>query len=863
MSLFAIYLVRLTDEDPASLIKAGAEKGDYMKKQITKPLLLLLLSGLLFSAHAGISIVHQDDQGFFVPKDSSGTSSYVNVSAQAGDVIVLTASTNKKGDAAPLSAAQVGGTGLTDAQTLLSNLSSTYPTSWIWYYTVTNIGTKTFSFDIRTGNTAGITAQTALYVLRADSGTITEADTATWDDADTADNGSSYSLNYSFTSTLTNSVLIESVSTRTDDINPPAAYTVDISADNSKGLTVRSLLSYEGVSGSSWTSSYTIAGGDSAKQTHGAAGIVFAEDPWTGGNHTPQFDSDPVPGADALAGFAYSDTLASHASDADNDPLTFSKGTGGPAWLSVATNGILSGTPQPSDTGTNLFTVSVTDNQGAATNATLKIVVDTSGFYPVPLDSSNLYVQGAAFANIDKNGLNFHRFDSNLLNNITAVNVNATRAKTTSGVKLSFYTRSDTVRLTFDYVVGDEYRNSSKFTTYQNGTYVSTPAFSLADPVEGATRFVMELQSTGSPGDLIRYDVVFPNWANPILSAMELKTNTVLEAGNPIPTKKLVVLGDSISHGTGQGTTAAGYPCQVAEALDMELFNMAVGGGKIAPEVADLLQYFEPVDAIWVLVGFNDWQGASKSIETISNDYETLLATIRRHQPDAELFCCTLVATTLTNDLESGVTVDEVRQAVADVVNARISAGDKKLHLVRGEEPMSSSDASYTLNTIVHFTELGAADFASNVVAVMDPILNPASPQELYLDWTTNYPSLGSATNLTDNPDSDQLNNLSEYALGCDPTIGAKDPRLFFQPLEKDGTNYLEYVYVERSDAKKRGLTYQLQQTSGLIDGTWSTNGFIHAGTGVLDGQFNWVTNRVKATNINLFIRLRIAHQEI
>jgi arylsulfatase A-like enzyme/lysophospholipase L1-like esterase len=265
---------------------------------------------------------------------------------------------------------------------------------------------------------------------------------------------------------------------------------------------------------------------------------------------------------------------------------------------------------------------------------------------------------------------------------------------------------------------------------------------------------VITLTSESSPGELVRHDVVLPNWSNPILSKMELKNGVVLETGNPFPSKKLVVLGDSISHGTGQGASYQTYPYIAADMMDMELFNMAVGGGKIAPEVADLLQHFDRVDAVWVLAGYNDWQDASESLSSITNDYETLLATIRLHQPDAEVFCCTLTYTTATNDLESGVTAVEVRAGMAAVVNARIAAGDSKLHLVNGDE---YSDATY-LNDGIHFSEPGAAMFATNVVSIMGPIVNPPKPNVLFIAIDDINPILGSFGNtLIQTPNMDRL----------------------------------------------------------------------------------------------------------
>ena len=310
-----------------------------------------------------ISINQVQSQGWFVPAATSGTSSYTGISAQAGDVIVLTVSGNKKGSVVPLTAAQVGGTGATGPQTQVTNGLDTYPTSWTWYQTVSIGGT--FDFEITTDNTLGITAISALYVVRAGSGTVQLADSATWDDSDNADNGTSYSLNYSFDESLPGGVLIESISSRTDLITKPAAYTEDRYADK------RLLASYDGVSGSSWSSTYTLSGGDVDKQTSGAAGLVFVEIT-EGSAARPVFDSDPVIELYAVQDQNYTgSTLADNVSGAVS--YSFAK-VSGPAWLSVASGGALSGTPQVDDLGTNRWKVLVTD--GTATNfATLEIDV--------------------------------------------------------------------------------------------------------------------------------------------------------------------------------------------------------------------------------------------------------------------------------------------------------------------------------------------------------------------------------------------------------------------------------------------------------------------------------------------------------
>ncbi|MHC4883210.1 MAG: putative Ig domain-containing protein, partial [Planctomycetota bacterium] len=95
------------------------------------------------------------------------------------------------------------------------------------------------------------------------------------------------------------------------------------------------------------------------------------------GNNPPYFTSDPINEFDAEEDVAYSSTIADNAFDPDSDPMTFSK-VSGPAWLSVAANGDLSGTPGTGDVGANVFTVQVDAIDGSDT-ATLNITVLEAG----------------------------------------------------------------------------------------------------------------------------------------------------------------------------------------------------------------------------------------------------------------------------------------------------------------------------------------------------------------------------------------------------------------------------------------------------------------------------------------------------
>jgi uncharacterized repeat protein (TIGR03803 family) len=101
--------------------------------------------------------------------------------------------------------------------------------------------------------------------------------------------------------------------------------------------------------------------------------IVVIPDP------PPTFLSNPFTEPWANVDEAYAGTIATNATApylGAGDILTFAM-VSGPAWLNIAANGSLSGTPQGPNGGTNTFVVSVTDLGGSSNTATMLLYVNS------------------------------------------------------------------------------------------------------------------------------------------------------------------------------------------------------------------------------------------------------------------------------------------------------------------------------------------------------------------------------------------------------------------------------------------------------------------------------------------------------
>ena len=127
----------------------------------------------------------------------------------------------------------------------------------------------------------------------------------------------------------------------------------------------------------------------------------------------------------------------------------------------------------------------------------------------------------------------------------------------------------------------------------------------------------------------------------------------------------------------------------------------------------------------------------------------------------------------------------------------------------------------------------------------------------LYETWAASFGAIGFET---DDFDGDGFDNLYEYASNGDPTNPADSGYpVTMQLVTEDNTTWFEYVYARRT-TEGSGLTYTLVQNMDLVGGSWTNTGeAVEVGTGVLDADFEIVTNRIPMVGKNReFIRHQV-----
>lgn len=358
-------------------------------KKFVYGVLALCLS--VVSGYAAISdSIH--DVGTLNSTDVSVTTS-LNVSA--GDVVVMVATGNKKKSARPIAFSSAAGTfAELDASTVLG--SDPYPCAFLAYVTVGADGTYDFTATNVSGGNVSTTVW--LYKLSADSGVIELADNAAAEWANVgagATESQTVALDWTGSINVVDAVAVHSVNGRKTSVNigaaPVSSLTQLIAIFNlPAGTTTYDAVWY-------YTGLDTV---DISKNSGSAACAVFVEiDDTPVLSVAPVFNADPIIKPSVVAESSLSASLAGDAFDANNDPITFSRDAAGPAWLSVAADGTLSGTPSEADLGLNSWTVYAADGISGTASATLQIEVE-----PIPVlpelelnlvDSSGADVSGA------------------------------------------------------------------------------------------------------------------------------------------------------------------------------------------------------------------------------------------------------------------------------------------------------------------------------------------------------------------------------------------------------------------------------------------------------------------------------------
>ena len=178
------------------------------------------------------------------------------------------------------------------------------------------------------------------------------------------------------------------------------------------------------------------------------------------------------------------------------------------------------------------------------------------------------------------------------------------RAKISGGIHFDFYTEA--TFLSLDYIASHTHIRSNTVDLYIDGEIKKV--YYIENKRKGSIYFDL-------PKGNKRVTVFFP-----CESRLSVKNVTLDKGFLPMPekSKKLLILGDSITQGAGPRFSSGAYVNILARELDFEILPQGVGGYRYEP--CDLMRIdgFEP-DAITVFLGTNYYE--KSCLERCNYDY--------------------------------------------------------------------------------------------------------------------------------------------------------------------------------------------------------------------------------------------------
>ena len=248
---------------------------------------------------------------------------------------------------------------------------------------------------------------------------------------------------------------------------------------------------------------------------------------------------------------------------------------------------------------------------------------------------------GVVRAEETQNGVRLYRFTEEQQEIYRMANVVFyDKSFATSGIKLHFETDSRFLFLKVNVLSGTP-RTYFSFDVMVNGKPIGyLDNFSDITLPRDYTQMQFphgEFSKNFPLGEGIKKICVYLPWSVAVeIRELSIEDGAFINAIKPV--KKLLVFGDSITQGYDALRPSNRYAARLAEALDAEEINKAIGGEIFFPPLAESRDDFMP-DYITVAYGTNDWSNTEE--ENFRKRCKAFYAALSKNYPKATIFAIT------------------------------------------------------------------------------------------------------------------------------------------------------------------------------------------------------------------------------
>ena len=286
---------------------------------------------------------------------------------------------------------------------------------------------------------------------------------------------------------------------------------------------------------------------------------------------------------------------------------------------------------------------------------------------------------GAARVEREQDGIHFYRLTKEQFAVYDDQPLKHPRRTATAGIKFMFRTDSRyitmaaNVRLdggTGAFFSFDVFVNGKRKTCWDNFSHMDLPRQFVW------LKYDLDvLPARMDLGEGIKEMVIHFPWNRPMaLHWAEIDDGAFIE---PVkPAKKLIAFGDSITQGFYALRPSERYIARIADALDAEEFNKAIGGERYIPAMVQTPDAFTP-DYVVVAYGTNDWRNSKR--EEFENCCKGFYTGLYKLYPSAKIFALTPIwrynLDEVTDFYDISEIGDYVRKVTADMPNVTVIDG--------------------------------------------------------------------------------------------------------------------------------------------------------------------------------------------
>ena len=206
-----------------------------------------------------------------------------------------------------------------------------------------------------------------------------------------------------------------------------------------------------------------------------------------------------------------------------------------------------------------------------------------------------------------------------------------------------------------------------------------------------------------------KIEIIWPYGDGMELVNIKVVSGSTVTIASARPTNKLLLLGDSITHGFSASKVTASWAYLLCGLKSVQMISEGYGSLTTVGSYGTSAATGSGAYAVTVALGYNDF-GAQTALATFQAAYQLLLTNIRAALPSAKIYVITPIYSTSTNTIP----LSSYRTYIGDAVTA---VGDGNTVLIDGLTLMTNN--SNRLSDGIHPNDTGSAEIATALAALI------------------------------------------------------------------------------------------------------------------------------------------------